>query len=167
MGIVITTERLTLRRYNADDAIHVAGLLNNPEVSKWLTRVPYPYSVDDAKAFFDREDTKDNLVFAIAMADKPIGGISLTEELGYWLGQPYWGKGFATEASHALLEHYFTISDGPVRSGHILGNAGSRGVLRKLGFIDQQIELASSLSVNRDVEVQKMHLSKTAWEAAQ
>ncbi|HEV7344045.1 MAG TPA: GNAT family N-acetyltransferase [Devosia sp.] len=57
-------------------------------------------------------------------------------ELGYWLGQPYWGQGYATEAAHAVVAAARAANVPALRSRALLSNVGSRNVLRKVGFIE-------------------------------
>ncbi|MCX7559749.1 GNAT family N-acetyltransferase [Sulfitobacter sp. F26204] len=159
--------RITLRRFPPGDAADVVRMLGHPDVSKWLSRVPRPYTCTDAIEFFDRHSTQNDLVFAITHGHDLIGGISLVDELGYWLGADHWGNGFASEAAGGLVAHYFSRSDQPVSSGYILGNTASRGVLNKLGFTNLKIEGTPSLALKQDVQVQKMCLTKSTWQARQ
>ncbi|MGB3245412.1 MAG: GNAT family N-acetyltransferase [Sulfitobacter sp.] len=160
----IETGRLVLRRFELHHAAELAKLIGEIDVARWLTRVPHPYSVADAVEFINRPSIKSGLVFAITSDGNLIGGISLQEELGYWLGKPFWGFGYATQATRALIEHYFATYEKDVRSGHILGNQASRSVLRKHGFEDTQVDAVHSSALGRDVSVQRMILKASNWE---
>jgi len=63
-----------------------------------------------------------------------IGNLNGEPELGYWIGRPYWGLGFATEASRAVIEIAKTIGHKKLVASHFTDNPASGKVLRKLGF---------------------------------
>lgn len=158
----IHTERLTLRPFRDEDAARVADLIGNLSVSRWLTRVPHPYTCEDARSFF--EDTADEPnVMAITLSGDVIGGCTITEELGYWLGEPFWGKGYASEATTALVGRYFDESDATLQSGYMTGNAASARILTKLGFKPARVEEAQCRALNAAVSLQKMTLSADGW----
>lgn len=168
MSDCIQTDRLVLRPFRDADASRVAALIGNLSVSRWLTRVPHPYSHDDARSFFAR-NAQDDMVRAVTRADDAadeiIGCCSIQNELGYWLGQPFWGLGYASEAATALVDRYFSRCQTDLRSGYMLGNAASARVLSKLGFAPTQIEVASCQSTRAPVKVQKMVLSPEIWRS--
>ncbi len=165
MSNCIHTDRLILRSFQDADAARVAELIGNLAVSRWLTRVPYPYSPQDARSFFARH-AADDMVFAVTHVGHLIGCCSIGEELGYWLGEPFWGNGYASEAATALVDRYFEASSDPIQSGYILGNSASAGVLSKLGFRPNRREQAVCLALNSMVTLQKMTLSQSTWRAA-
>jgi RimJ/RimL family protein N-acetyltransferase len=93
-----------IRDWERDDASALSGNANNPKIAINLRdRFPHPYTLSDAEAFLTRVDSqKPRTSFAIATASEAIGSIGLmlgqdvhhlTAELGYWLAEPYWGKG--------------------------------------------------------------------------
>ena len=63
-----------------------------------------------------------------------IGNLNNEAELGYWIGRPYWGLGFATEASRAVVEIAKAIGHKKLVASHFTDNPASGNVLRKLGF---------------------------------
>lgn len=160
----LRTNRLVLRRFEDADAARVAELVGNIAVSRWLTRVPHPYSEEDAREFFANGAASEDTL-AITYESKLIGCCSLGNELGYWLEPAAWGQGFATEAAKVLLERHFDRTDDDVLSGHLLENSASSRVLKKLGFKPLHIELMPSASLGKDVEVQKMQLTASDSEA--
>lgn len=140
---ILKTPRLVLRPPADRDAGPLARLLNNWNVVKDLSKAPYPYTLGDAEAFLDRirqNETSLGQVFAIAMEDEFCGVISIAPErrgdnLGYWLGEPYWGRGIMTEAGSAVVAEYFRQPQNEVLcSGIVRGNGASLAVQRKLGF---------------------------------
>lgn len=148
MRDTIDTPRLQLRPFQAADAHRVASLVGDWDVASMLARVPHPYGADDALAWFSvlpaHRACGRSYTFAIASAaDGVIGamGLDLRENddlytLGYWLGRPYWGRGYATEAGAAILA-YATEDLGKTdyHSEHFVENAASGRVLEKLSFV--------------------------------
>lgn len=134
------TARLTLRPLSADDATRIAVLGGDWDVARMTGRIPYPYSeeaaLDWVSGLADGE-----IVFGIEHNGELIGlcGYSASDtgsaELGYWIGKPYWGEGFATEAADALMTFGFT--KGGVKRFtccHFTDNVQSARVAAKLGF---------------------------------
>src|SRR6476620_3488977 len=115
---VLETERLVLRAPRLDDAEAIATLINDRRIADNLARVPHPYTLTDAEAFIGWASKNDSeAAFLITLADNTliggcgVGVLSGTDlEIGYWLGVPHWGNGYATEAAHAVIDHAFTIS---------------------------------------------------------
>ena len=160
----IQTNRLVLRPHRASDAAALVALIGSESVSRWLPRVPHPYTVADAEAFMSRERREDEAL-AITLDDKLIGGCGIYEELGYWLGEPFWGHGYATEAATALVDRYFAHTQDNLMSGHRTGNSASRRVLTRLGFSDTECQLRYSETDKADVEIQRMVLTADSWGA--
>jgi RimJ/RimL family protein N-acetyltransferase len=143
---VISTPRLRLRPLKSADARRIARLANDPGVVRMVSRMPEPYALADAEAFLAHvqdADPRREQVFAV---DRPgegqIGMLGFhpgdlgRTELGYWLGRPHWGQGYATEAVAAALAW---ARDGWGRrmivAGHFEDNPASGGVLCKAGFL--------------------------------
>jgi RimJ/RimL family protein N-acetyltransferase len=109
-----------------------------------LGRVPHPYTRTDGESFLAavkrNADAGKSLNLSIFRNGRLIGGIGITAlpgycEFGYWLAYDAWGKGFATEAGHAVLAYGFgTLGLTLIRSGVLRGNAASLRVQAKLGF---------------------------------
>ncbi|AKK12088.1 GNAT family N-acetyltransferase [Corynebacterium uterequi] len=136
---MITTPRLTLRRWEASDAPALYRLASDPLVTRWLTW-PTHTSVEDSAYALEHALTGPE-AYAVVWQDQLIGSIELKlgnpiPELGYWLGREFWGRGFATEAGHALCERAFTELGYPELLGRYFeGNDASKNVLTKLGFV--------------------------------
>ncbi|WP_300019225.1 GNAT family N-acetyltransferase [uncultured Roseobacter sp.] len=165
MSECIQTQRLVLRPHRAEDAGAVAALIGNHTVARWLPGVPHPYTEADALAFFARDRVQDEAL-VITLNGELIGGCGIDEELGYWLGEPFCGHGYASEAARALIERYFARTQVPLMSGHRVGNAASRRVLCGLGFADADLVWRHSLLESAEVEIQQMVLSAEQWSAA-
>ncbi|WP_187430769.1 hypothetical protein ROLI_020320 [Roseobacter fucihabitans] len=164
MSKSIQTDRLVLRRFRRADALGITKLLGNLSVSRWLTRVPHPYFEHDAQQFIDRHCDKDRAL-AITLSDEIVGCCAIGNELGYWIGQPFWGRGYVSEATFAMVTRYFHFAQTDLKSSYILGNSGSAKVLRKLGFAPTTHDEAVCASLGRLVTLQRMSLSQERWEA--
>jgi RimJ/RimL family protein N-acetyltransferase len=139
----IDTPRLILRAPMRGDVPALAALADNRNIAARLARLPSPYTRADAIAFVEIFSQRaDERPFAITSGHGEFLGIvgftyAMGEhpELGYWLGEPYWGKGLMTEAVKALLEATFATGLYPtVRARVLQSNAGSIHVLEKAGF---------------------------------
>lgn len=137
-----------LRTWTLADAPALAKLINNKKVQDNLRDgLPFPYGEEDAKAFLSAmlaSDPDQNLAFAIEADGKLIGSISATRcanihfrtaELGYYLGEPYWGKGFATEAVRQICDYIYRNTDIiRIFAEPFAYNTASCRVLEKAGF---------------------------------
>lgn len=144
--IELHTKRLLLRLPRSDDSPALAQLLNDYDVVKWLSNVPYPYAISDAEEWVQIvnesiNDESPSIQLSIFMNDVLIGGAGLryiedgVHELGYWLAQEYWGKGLALEAATELLRYgRESLADLRIIAHCAKDNAASMSVLRKLGF---------------------------------
>ena len=139
----IRTQRLSLRPLESVDAAPIHELAGDFEVARMTGIIPHPYSERDALAWIDRAGQGDEgIVFAIARRDGTLIGCSgympmdaEHAEVGYWIGKPFWGEGFATEALRAVVAHAFDAHGFTyVKAGHFVDNPRSQRVLGKLGF---------------------------------
>jgi RimJ/RimL family protein N-acetyltransferase len=141
---LLGTERLSLRPPEEADLDSMVAGLNDWEVARFLARVPFPYSRTDAEAFLEAtrraEDAGTDRNLVIEMDGRVIGclglaGIRAGNEFGYWLARPDWGRGIATEAGRAFLDHCFeSFGLDFVRAGAFADNPASLRVQWKLGF---------------------------------
>ena len=149
----LETERLLLRPQGANDIPAIVSLLNDFDISKNLARVPYPYTEDQAREFLARavEDRAKGQSYPFAVTRKEddalIGGCGLrlkddgVFELGYWLGRPYWGQGYASEAARRVAGFAFHNLDAPtIRASYFHDNPASGHVLEKLGCVPAGVE---------------------------
>lgn len=173
-GPVLQTRRLTLRPPRLTDASRVAELLNNFAVAGNLSRVPYPYHLSDAKAYLKlRRPNLPPGETAFAIDLDGVGFIGQTgfhidihgqTVLGYYLGQPFWGRGLMTEASEAALRWYFDVTTAPqVRSGVFHFNKASLAVQHKLGFAEVGTSTLHCLARGEDVRHIDTQLTRQAW----
>ncbi len=163
MATTIETQRLTLRPLAMSDAPTIAALIGDYDVSRWLTVVPHPYTVQDAEYFI--ENSQSDWCFAITLNGCIIGVISADKQLGYWLGVAHWGQGYMGEVTNAVVSAWFGKSGADLKSGFFPENARSGAILRNLGFRPTKIVASHSLAQGRDVDLQEMTLSRADWQA--
>jgi RimJ/RimL family protein N-acetyltransferase len=169
---VLVTQRLVLRPPHADDVAELAELANNRRIAEMLGRMPHPYGDLEAKAFIamTMAHRGGGCAYAITNADNGAfvgcAGLNATPrglELGYWIGEPYWGRGYATEAAHAVVDLAFraTAIDVLHVSCRVI-NAGSRRVIHKCGFQYAGQGMLNSL-VAGQVPVERYLLDRRTW----
>jgi ribosomal-protein-alanine N-acetyltransferase len=147
-GLLVRIEfgEYVIRDWGRKDARSIAKYANNRDIAMWLRDgFPCPYTLGDAEAFLSAV-SRQNLrtAFAIATADEAIGGIGLefgrdvhrfTAELGYWLGEPFWGRGIMTQAvRHVTAWAFENLELYRVYATVFEGNAASARVLEKAGY---------------------------------
>jgi len=142
---VITTERLHLRAYTLADAPTMWRLINVREVALNTLRIPHPYPEGEAERWIaSHQSETDDHVFAVALRDANdlIGTVGLhikdkndSAEIGYWIGIPYWGRGYATEAAAAVMRFGFeNFPLNRIYAWHFARNPASGRVLQKIGM---------------------------------
>jgi RimJ/RimL family protein N-acetyltransferase len=158
----LVLEKCIVRSYLPSDAESLARYANNRKI--WLNLrdgFPHPYTLDDAKNFIEMALHKDpETFFAICNQSEAIGGIGyslhtdverISAEIGYWLGEPFWGRGIVTEALQALTQ-YAIKAHGLYRVYAVPyeTNPASFRVLEKAGY---QLEGRMRKSVIKDGKV--------------
>ena len=135
---VLKTERLTLRAPRRADAVIIAKLANDRRIAENTLRIPHPYGTGDAEQFIATVNTAGGeTCFVMTLDGAPIGVCGLDPrddgaEIGYWLGVAYWGRGLATEAACAVIDHAFgDLGYDTLQSGARVSNPASRRVLEK------------------------------------
>ena len=145
-GMEIRTSRLVLRSLERADLDQMLPLITR-EVAATTLRITHPYTRKDAEEYFDgmqSEIAKDKMLqmsIFVASSDEYCGSVGLRierehgrAELGYWLGVPYWGQGYASEATQAVVAYgfgelglnriYATVFAGNTASCRVVGKAG-------------------------------------------
>jgi RimJ/RimL family protein N-acetyltransferase len=146
----LSTARLVLRPFQMEDAQALMALIGVREVSDTMLVVPYPYTLQDAHYWINsRQAAYDEGVmvsFAITRrADGAfMGGTGLTfgherahnkGEIGYWIGVPFWGQGYTTEAVRAVLAYGFErLGLNRIYASHFDFNPASGRVMQKAGM---------------------------------
>ncbi|MFE7776282.1 GNAT family N-acetyltransferase [Streptomyces sp. NPDC057445] len=151
----IRTPRLILRRWTDDDLVPMAEINSDPEVMRWIDDGAVhdlEQTAEDIERWEEEWDEEGFGLFAVELiaSGELIGfaGLSVPEylpevmpavEIGWRLGRPFWGQGYASEAAHAALE--FALQDRGldrvISIAHI-GNQASENVMRKLGMVPER-----------------------------
>ena len=149
----LTTDRLTLNRFTLEDVPRVAELCGDWEIAKTTLHLPHTYTQDIGRAWIEsHQDTIERGVacpFAVRLkkGGELIGCVGLHPntqhrrgEIGYWVGVPFWGQGYCTEAARAVIGFGFTTLDlNAITCGYFVGNHASQRVMAKLGVIHEGI----------------------------
>jgi 8-oxo-dGTP diphosphatase len=134
---ILESSRLILRPPRPCDIPSITTWLGDYDVARMTSRVPHPYNEGDAEAFLASAE-KNRFVIQRKGDLMFLGMIGLgardDSEFGYWLGKPFWGFGYATEAAHRLVTYAFENLDmETVHAGWFYDNPASGNVLSKLG----------------------------------
>ncbi|MBB3046785.1 RimJ/RimL family protein N-acetyltransferase [Litorivivens lipolytica] len=150
---------ITLRAFRSDDEKQLVSLANNPRVTRFLRdQFPRPYTRRDAQYWIDEgSSSREGQHFCISLHGECIGSIGVfwgkreyrySGEVGYWLGEPFWGMGYASEAlsqftdwleQDSLLERFYAMV--------VPENVSSCRVLEKCGY---ECEGRARRSIYRD-----------------
>jgi RimJ/RimL family protein N-acetyltransferase len=144
----IKSERLLLRPSREADIPEIVRLLNDPAIAETTLNIPYPYSEKTAREWLtfqqQRWESGDEHTFVIIRQEdnQLLGAIGIRPnarhkkaEIGYWIGKPYWGQGYATEAARAITRYGFEILDmNRIYASHLPENPASGRVMQKVGM---------------------------------
>ncbi|HXP59411.1 MAG TPA: GNAT family N-acetyltransferase [Dongiaceae bacterium] len=145
----LETERLVLRPLTPEDGATVARLAGSREIADTTISIPHPYSEKQARAWIaartSQSSTGKEMVFGVAIRQDAqlIGAVGLREmdtehaqaEMGFWIGVPSWGRGYATEAARRVVRYAFEdLKLNRVYAHHMVRNPASGRVLEKLGM---------------------------------
>jgi RimJ/RimL family protein N-acetyltransferase len=148
---VLRTDRLWLRPYRDDDEDVVHRACQDPEIQRWVTAIPVPYTREDARRWveeFAPKERTDGLGLSVAIeADGQFvgsGGILLQPgrlgpEVGYWIAPWARGRGYAAEAAHALAEWGLALGAPRVHLVADVRNEASQAVARRAGFVREGV----------------------------
>jgi RimJ/RimL family protein N-acetyltransferase len=167
---VLATARLVLRAPRRGDVKAIATLVNDRRIAANTARIPHPYAVEDAEQFIAAVNKRESeACFVITLDGAPIGicSVDLREdgpEIGYWLGVAYWGRGFATEAVRALIDHAFgDLEHETLISGARVNHPASRRVLEKCGFQWTGVQLSRIRAINSAAPIDRFRLDRGLW----
>ncbi len=143
---------LTLRPWRVTDAERLAALGNNPAIARnLLDSFPQPYTLDAAQKWIRTclDQPQPPHLFVIAFNDEFVGGIGahpnkdihrFTAEIGYWIGEPHWGKGYGTAALKAFTAYIFAHHPFVRLEAGVFPYAAASGrILEKSGFHKETI----------------------------
>ncbi len=145
---IIEAQRLILRPFRAADIPAIVRLLADPAIAATTLTVPYPYDETHARDWLNSQQREreagTGYTFAITHKEdgRLLGAIDIRPrarhqkaEIGYWIGKPYWGRGYATEAALAIIRYGFeTLGLNRICALHFTGNPASGRVMQKAGM---------------------------------
>lgn len=155
----IKLSRCTIRPWQAGDEDSLVRHANNIKIWRNVRDAfPHPYTMKDAKGWIEQTGKESPVTnFAIEVDGQAVGAVGLmlqtdifrrTAEIGYWLGEEFWGRGIVTEAVRATVEYGFANFDiARIFAGVLEWNKGSMRVLEKAGF---QFEVRMRKAVTKD-----------------
>lgn len=171
---VLSTRRLVLRAPIAEDIDDLVTLANDRAIAEMTSRLPYPYTLQDAQRYVGAvlDGTSIGHIYAVTLADtgRLIGMCSVEMrarsnglEVGYWIGRNWWGKGYATEASSAVVDLAFKVTGtDEIFAACRVNNIGSRRVLMKQGFIFAGLDEVDTVASGR-VTIERYRLTREDW----
>ena len=147
----IDTPRLTLRPFRLTDAPAVQRLASDRDIASTTQHIPHPYEAGMAEEWIGthqaRYERGEGVTFAIVRrADNAlIGAVGLRvdqqhnhDELGAWIGKPYWNQGYCTEADAAVVRYGFEVLGlNRIYASHFKRNPASGRVLQKIGMVHE------------------------------
>lgn len=188
---ILYTPRLTLRPFALADASRVRELAGDARIAATTANIPHPYPAGLAEIWIQShaplaQDSR-QFTFAVTLAGTRtperendlldtghlIGAVSLIvssdlaigrAELGYWIGVPYWHRGFATEAGHAALAFGFQrLGLRRVFARHVTHNYASGRVLQKLGMTHEGTLPEQFVKNDQVYDLECYAILKDAW----
>lgn len=155
--IELRGQRCTVRPWQHSDAASLVTHANNADVARQLRdRFPHPYTLGHARQFIrSAAEARPITMFAIIVNAEAAGGIGFTPgsdierysaEIGYWLAEPYWGRGITTDAAQLVSEYAFrTCNILRLFAVPFADNLRSNRVLEKAGYTREATLRASSV----------------------
>ena len=170
---VLVTNRLIMRAPREGDIPALVQLADNRHVAQMLARMPHPYGEAEARTFVAMSQARQaGVSYALTLAGTGTfvgcAGLNVKDrglELGYWIGEPHWKCGFATEAAHALVDLAFRSTAISVLHASVrVINPASRRVIHKCGFQYAGQGMMNSI-VAGQVPIERYRLDRRTWES--
>lgn len=171
----LRTERLLLRDFRREDIPDLVRLAGAREVAATTLRIPHPYTLADAEHFLEmRQEDKFGYSFAITLlsSGELCGGVGLhpdavhpRAELGYWIGVPYWGRGYATEAARAVVDFGFReLGLQRIFAHHFEGNLSSGRILQKIGMKHEGCQRQHIEKWGKLLDLENYGILRSEWQ---
>jgi RimJ/RimL family protein N-acetyltransferase len=174
----ISGERVSLRAWRPSDAASLARHANNQKVASQLRdRFPHPYTIADARQFIQSvAGARPTMLFAMIVGGEAVGGIGFfpgadverfSAEIGYWLAEPYWGRGITVDAIRLLSAYAFeTCNMLRLFALPFADNARSIRVLEKAGYTREALLRSSSVKYGKVRDQCLYALINSHWKGA-
>jgi len=181
----LTTERLVLRPLRHSDATAVAALAGDRRISDTTLTVPHPYELHHATGWISTHALGHNAglstvwgVFVRTPSGEGplVGAIGIvysrhnTAEVGYWMGVPFWNRGYTSEAAGAVLRYGFGQRTPPLQridAHHFLGNDASGKVMERIGMTREGTSHAAASKKGVALDVARYAITRQQWESSQ
>lgn len=174
----LNTERLILRPFELSDAKDVKRLAGEYEIADTTILIPHPYEDGMAEEWISTHKPKfeagEIVNFAITLQDSGdlIGAIGLVinkihnhAELGYWIGKPFWSKGYCTEAARAILKFGFTdLNLNRIHAHYMTRNAASGTIMKKIGMTREGLMRQHIKKWDKYEDIVLYGILKSDWE---
>jgi RimJ/RimL family protein N-acetyltransferase len=167
----LETERLILRAPRRDDAEEVARLANDRRIAENAAHIPHPYRLADAEDFIAAASAGNSkLAYVITFAGDVVGCCDLARaggsapELSYWIGAPFRGNGYATEAARALIDYAFAnLGHETIQACARVTSPVARYVLEKCAFQWTGAGLLRIRALASSVPIDCFRLDRGIW----
>lgn len=162
-----------------NDVPALVSLANNVHIAENTASLPHPYGKTDAESWINRNRTitaGNGRGFVVCLKDDAeavigcsgwgaVPGIDVPQ-VGYWIGEPHWGNGYATEAAQAVIDHAFTIGElDVVGCGCRVTNTASRRVIEKCGFQYDGLGMIRFRYHAGSLPILKFRMDRSAWSS--
>ena len=175
---ILHTKRLVLRPFEDDDAAAVLRLAGDKAIADTTQNIPHPYEDGMAESWIAGHNERlrqGHLAFAIALraSNSLVGTIGIRidassrqAELGYWIGVPFWNKGYATEAASRLIGYGFDdLTLNRIAARHFTRNPASGRVMQKIGMIHEGTIRQGALKGERFEDLELYAILHSDWLA--
>src|SRR5215471_4071356 len=178
MSMELVGDRVTLRAWKASDASSLARHANNDNIARQLRdRFPHPYTIADARQFIQSvAGARPTMLFAMVVDEEAVGGIGFfpgadverfSAEIGYWLAEPYWGRGITVEAIRLTTAYAFDACNIlRLFALPFADNHRSTRVLEKAGFTREAVLRSSSVKYGTIRDQALYALVNPSWKGA-
>ncbi len=173
----LQTQRLILRPFILSDAPQVQQLAGAREIADMTVSLPHPYKDGMAEKWIKthslglREESEVIFATIISKIDILCGAVGLRieqenyrAEIGYWIGKPYWGKGYCTEAAREVVRYAFAeLGLNRVHSNHFSRNPASGKVMQKIGMTYEGCHRQHILKSGKFEDLEQYGILKSDW----
>jgi len=177
----LETKRLVLREFEKGDGISLRKNVDNPNISRHMSAIPYPYTEKDVEFWFNRcaekrkEKPRKDYQFSITIkpSDKVVGGIGLVKvgegvaEIGYWIGEKYWRNGYVFEGASRVIDYAFDdLKLKKVVIFSSVDNVASNELIKKLGlkFVEMKKKGIAVKSTGKVYDKNIYEMTRAEWE---
>lgn len=170
---MLKSTRLILKAPILADAPDIAKYLNRKDTANMMASIALPFSLDDAKNIIglinqQAVDKMVNAIYNLQGQFMGVVGIMVQDDIpsiGYWLGNPFWGNGYMTEAAKLSINSYFqTTQYNEIHTTHFLTNPQSQSIIQKLGFTYQGNKMIDIKVRNSSEECRHYILTRQDWQ---